>query len=135
MFGSTAVTVRGNKQQVTTAVPLVREALQGLIRRTLQVPAEDLTVMLKNGNLQVQRLTLESKSRIVTDETKGEVIVVGPKEGVQLVLRRFLEQLRAVLPDQYLMEPISESVYLGLNVDQNVKEMSGCISCVFVWYK
>jgi len=123
MFGSTAVTVRGNKQQVTTAVPLVREALQGLIRRTLQVPAEDLTVMLKNGNLQVQRLTLESKSRIVTDETKGEVVVVGPKEGVQLVLRRFLEQLRAVLPDQYLMEPISESVYLGLNVDQNVKEM------------
>ena len=123
MFGSTAVTVRGNKRQVTMAVPLVREALQGLIRRILRVPPEHLTVMLKNGNLQLQRLTLESKSRIMPDETKGEVIVVGPKEGVELVLRRFLEQLRVVLPEQYLMEPVCESVYLGLNVDQNVKEM------------
>lgn len=123
MFGSTAVTVRGNKHQVTLAVPLVREALQGLIRRSLCVPPEHLSVMLKNGNLQLQRLTLESKSRIMPDETKGEVIVVGPKEGVELVIRRFLEQLRVVLPEDYLKESVSESVQLGLNVDENVKEM------------
>ena len=123
VFGSTAVTVRGNKREVERAVPLVREALQGLVRKTLRVRGEHVCLVLKGGNLQLQRLTLESKSRIMVDEEKGEVTVVGPKEGVELVLRRFLEQLRVLLPEEYLMEPVAENVSLGLSVEKNMKEM------------
>ena len=123
VFGSTAVTVRGNKREVERAVPLVREALQGLVRKTLRVRGEHVCLVLKSGNLQLQRLTLESKSRIMVDEEKGEVTVVGPKEGVELVLRRFLEQLRVLLPEEYLMESVAENVSLGLSVEKNMKEM------------
>lgn len=111
-FGSTAVTVRGNKRAVSCAVPLVREALQGLVREMLSFAPTELAAALKS--LQVQRLALESRCRIVPKEEEGSVTVVGPKEGVALVVRRFWQALTAVAPEHFAMVALSEAAALGL---------------------
>lgn len=110
-FGSTAVTVRGNKRQVTCAVPLVREALQGLVRETLTLAPAELAAALES--LQVQRLALESRCRIVPKE-EGSVTVVGPKEGVALVVRRFWQALAAAAPEHFAVVALSEAAALGV---------------------
>ena len=114
MFGATEVTVKGNKRQVEAAVPLVREALKGLTRKTLSVLPAHLTAVLDGGVLQVQRLALESHCRITPEREQGTVLVVGPKEGVVLVLRRFWEQLAALMPAVYHLQKLEEAEGYGL---------------------
>lgn len=114
VIGATEVTVRGNKRQVTDALPLVREALQGHMRETLTVPADHLTAVLDAGVLQIQRLALEARCRIQPEREQGTVLVVGPKEGVMLVLRRFWEQLAAVVPAVYYVRALEEAEGYGL---------------------
>lgn len=111
--GPTQVTVRGNRRQVAAAVPMVREALQGLVREVLALPAADLRLVLEASPLQVARLALEARCRITPSE--AEVLVVGPAEGVRLVLRRFWEQLAALRPERYALLPLAENVAHGLN--------------------
>ena len=113
-FGSTAVTVRGNKRQVACALPLVREALQGLVRETLSFAPEELRAALHASSLQVQRLALESRCRIVPKEEEGSVTVVGPKEGVALVARRFWQALTEVAPTHFATVALEEATALGL---------------------
>ena len=113
-FGSTAVTVRGNKRQVSCAVPLVREALQGLVRETLSFAPTELQAALHASSLQVQRLALESRCRIVAKEEEGSVTVVGPKEGVALVVRRFWQALTTVAPTHFAVVALAEATALGV---------------------
>ena len=113
-LGSAAVTVRGNKRQVACAVPLVREALQGLVRETFSFAPEELTAALHESSLQVQRLALESRSRIVAKEAEGSLTVVGPKEGVALALRRIWQALAAAVPDHFAVVALGEAAALGL---------------------
>ena len=117
-LGSAAVTVRGNKRQVACAVPLVREALQGLVRETFSFAPEELTAALHESSLQVQRLALESRSRIVAKEAEGSLTVVGPKEGVALALRRIWQALAAAVPDHFAVVALGEAAALGLETKE-----------------
>ena len=121
MFGATEVIVRGNKRQVEAAVPLVREALKGLERETLTVPPAHLTAVLDGGVMQIQRLALESRCRITPEREQGTVLVVGAKEGVALVLRRFWEQLAALMPAVYHLQKLEEAEGYGL--EKNAKKL------------
>ena len=112
--GSAAVTVRGNKRQVACAVPLVREALQGLVRETLSFTPEELAAALHGSSLQVQRLALESRSRIAAKEAEGTVTVVGPKEGVALAVRRLWQALAEAAPEHFAVVALGEAAALGL---------------------
>ena len=95
-IGPTQITVRGNARQVGEALPLVSEALQGLVREVLKFDGEELARLLHESDLQVQRLALEARCRIRSDEAAKEMCVVGPKEGVALVRERVFEQLAAL---------------------------------------
>ena len=113
-IGPTQITVRGNARQVGEALPLVSEALQGLVREVLKFNGEELARLLHESDLQVQRLALEARCRIRSDEAAKEMCVVGPKEGVALVRERVFEQLAALAPEHYRVVPVEAAVRLGL---------------------
>ena len=113
-IGPTRITLRGNAREVREALPLVSEALQGLTRDVLRFEADELTRVLQESELQVQRLALESRCRIKSDEEKREMSVVGPKEGVLLVRQRVWEQLSKLEPTRYAVVAIDECTRLGL---------------------
>ena len=121
LFGNTEVIVRGNKYQVEKALPLVREALKGLVHETLTVAPAHLAAVLDGGVLQVQRLALESRCRITPEREQGTVMVVGAKEGVALVLRRFWEQLASLMPAVYHLQKLEEAEGYGL--EKNAKKL------------
>ena len=113
-IGPTQITVRGNARQVGEALPLVSEALQGLVREVLKFDGEELARLLHESDLQVQRLALEARCRIRSDEAAKEMCVVGPKEGVALVRERVFEQLAALAPEHYRVVPVEAAARLGL---------------------
>ena len=113
-IGPTHITVRGNARPVGEALPLVNEALQGLVREVLTFEGDELTRLLHESELQVQRLALESRCRIRSDEAAREMCVVGPKEGVALVRERVFEQLSALAPEHYRVVAIDRAARLGL---------------------
>ena len=113
-IGPTQITVRGNARQVGEALPLVSEALQGLVREVLKFNGEELARLLHESDLQVQRLALEARCRIRSDEAAKEMCVVGPKEGVALVRERVFEQLAALAPEHYRVVPVEAAARLGL---------------------
>ena len=122
MFGATEIIVHGNKRQVEAAIPLVREAFKGLVRETLTVPPAHLTAVLDGGVMQIQRLALESRCRITPEREQGTVLVVGAKEGVALVLRRFWEQLAALMPAVYHLQKLEEAEGYGLKKNAKTLE-------------
>ena len=113
-IGPTRITLRGNAREVKEAQPLVSEALQGLVRDVLRFDEDELTRVLHESDLQVQRLALESRCRIKSDEAAKEMSVVGPKEGVLLVRQRVWEQLSKLEPERYEVVAIDECTRLGL---------------------
>ena len=113
-IGPTRITLRGNAREVKEALPLVSEALQGLVRDVLRFDDDELTRVLHESDLQVQRLALESRCRIKSDEAAKEMSVVGPKEGVLLVRQRVWEQLSKLEPARYEVVAIDECTRLGL---------------------
>ena len=113
-IGPTRITLRGNAREVKEAMPLVSEALQGLVRDVLRFDDDELTRVLHESDLQVQRLALESRCRIKSDEAAKEMSVVGPKEGVLLVRQRVWEQLSKLEPARYEVVAIDECTRLGL---------------------
>ena len=90
LSGPIKVAVRGNRRQLDEAIPVVREALQGLIRCELHLDG------------MVHRLLTES------------LRIVGPKQGVELVQTRVWEQLAALDASRYRKIDVSEAVLLGL---------------------
>ena len=113
LSGPIKVAVRGNRRQLDEAIPVVREALQGLIRCELHLDGM-VHRLLTESSLQFQRLALESRCRIQPDEAAGLVRIVGPKQGVELVQVRVWEQLAALDPSLYRKIDVSEAVLLGL---------------------
>lgn len=113
-IGPTHITLRGNARQVSEALPLVNEALQGLVREVLTFDGDELTRLLHESDLQVQRLALESRCRIRSDEAARQMCVVGPKEGVALVRERVFQQLSAMVPEHYRVVPADAATRLGL---------------------
>ena len=113
LSGPIKVAVRGNRRQLDEAIPVVREALQGLIRCELHLDGM-VHRLLTESSLQFQRLALESRCRIQPDEAAGVVRIVGPKQGVELVQTRVWEQLAALDASRYRKIDVSEAVLLGL---------------------
>ena len=113
-IGPTRITLRGNARQVSEALPLVNEALQGLVREVLAFDGDELTRLLHDSDLQVQRLALEGRCRIRSDEAARTMCVVGPKEGVALVRERVFQQLGAMVPEHYRVVPVTAAARLGL---------------------
>ena len=113
LSGPIKVAVRGNRRQLDEAIPVVREALQGLIRCELHLDGM-VHRLLTESSLQFQRLALESRCRIQPDEAAGVVRIVGPKQGVELVQTRVWEQLAALDASRYRKIDVNEAVLLGL---------------------
>ena len=112
--GQTEISVRGNRRQLQNAIPMVREALQGLIRWEIAI-GEMIHPLLTASSIQMQRLALESHCRIQPEESSGVIKVVGPKEGVELVQDRIWSQLASLNPSKYQKVDGGEAVMLGLN--------------------
>lgn len=113
LSGPIKVAVRGNRRQLDEAIPVVREALQGLVRCELQLNGM-VHRLLTESPLQFQRLALESHCRIQPDESTGILRIVGPKQGVELVESRVWEQLEALDASLFRRIDASEAVLLGL---------------------
>ena len=122
-MGATKVTVSGNEEQVAAALPIVREATMGMIRQRIELTAEELKALLTHNNIQIQRIQLESRCRIQSNEATGEVLLVGPKEGIQLVYKRFWSVLSELFPEKYQLLVLEEVVRLGLEDRAVEKEM------------
>lgn len=122
-MGPTKVTVSGNEEQVNAALPIVREATMGMIRQRIELTAEELKALLAHDHIQIQRIQLESRCRIQSNEATGEVLLVGPKEGIQLVYKRFWSVLSELFPEKYQLLVLDEVVRLGLEDRAVEKEM------------
>ena len=59
--GQTEISVRGNRRQLQNAIPMTREALQGLIQWEISI-GEMIHPLLTASSIQMQRLALESHS-------------------------------------------------------------------------
>ena len=121
--GPTKVTVSGNEEQVAAALPIVREATMGMLRQRIELTADELKALLAHDHIQIQRIQLESRCRIQSNETTGEVLLVGPKEGIQLVYKRFWSVLSELFPAKYQLLVLDEVVRLGLEDRAVEKEM------------
>ena len=124
-MGPTKVTVTGNEEQVNKTVPMVREALQGLLRQRIELTVEELKSVLSHDSIQIQRLQLESHCRIQCNNETGTVLLVGPKEGIQLIYKRFWSVLSEVVPTKYRLLVLEEVVRLGFEdraIEKELKE-------------
>lgn len=113
LSGPIKLAVRGNRRQLDEALPVVREALQGLIRCELHLNGM-IHRLLTESSLQFQRLALESRCRIQPDESAGILRIVGPKQGIELVQYRVWEQLATLDASLYQKIDVNEAVLLGL---------------------
>lgn len=123
LMGPTTLTVTGNEEEVTKALPIVREAILGMVRQRIVLTPEELKGLLAHESIQIQRIQLESRCRIQADQETGEVLIVGPKEGIQLIYKRFWSALSALYPAKYHMLVLEEAVRLGLEDRAIEKEM------------
>lgn len=124
-MGTAKLTVSGNEEQVETALPIVREAILGMVRQRIELTAEELKSVLNHDTIQIQRIQLESRCRIQSDLETGVVMVVGPKEGIQLIFKRFWSVLSELYPAKYQMIVLEEVVRLGFedrSIEKELKE-------------
>ena len=131
--GILKITVNGNDEQVTAALPIVREAILGLIRQRLEFTPEELKALLQHASIQLQRIQLESRCRIQCNQETGSVVVVGPKEGIQLIYKRFWTVLSKLFPTKYQMILLEEVVALALEdraIEKEMKEKEEQCSCL-----
>ena len=113
-MGPTKITISGNEDQVNQALPIVREAILGMLRQHMTMTSEELQGLLNHSSIQLQRLQLESRCRIQPCIETGDILVVGPKEGIQLIYKRFWRVLSELYPSRYAMIVLEEVVRLGL---------------------
>ena len=98
------------------AVRRVEEALQGRMRVQVALGSEVVQALRAALSFELARVELEAKCGVTQEAAKGEVEVVGPVSGVQLVQRRVWEQLAELFPEQFCRVAMEEAVQLGIKV-------------------